>query len=274
MTMAVALPRMVPALLRRPCMVLLALGLFGAGLAVPAVQAGALSDRKPHIGVAVAHAMPVQGIDVSYYQGHIDWRKVRKAGISFSYIKATEGADHVDPNFRENWNGAGKAGVVRGAYHVMYWCSAARDQAAWFVAHVPKDSGTLPPVLDVEWNGYSKTCPHEIGRDAALAKIKVMLAAMEAHTGRRPIIYTDPKFHRDILEGELTDYQFWLRSTAAKPEAKYPGRDWTFWQFTTTGRVPGVAGPVDRNSYNGSPAAWKRAVNRLQVAAVPASSEQ
>lgn len=245
-------------------MLVIGLAVSGAGFGA-AVQAGSLSDKKPHDGVAAAHAMPVQGIDVSYFQGDIDWWKVERAGIEFAYIKATEGADRLDPKFRDNWRGARKAGIVRGAYHVMYWCSPASEQAAWFVKNVSNDSGTLPPVLDVEWNGHSKTCPHEIPRKAALAKMKVMLAAMEEHTGKRPIIYTDPKFHRDVLEGSFTDYQFWLRSTAAKPAKKYRGRDWSFWQFTTTGRVPGVAGAVDRNSYNGTAADWKRAVKRMQA---------
>lgn len=214
--------------------------------------------------------MPVQGIDVSYWQGNVDWEKIEAAGIRFAYIKATEGADRLDPRFAANWRGAKKAGVARGAYHVMYWCSAASEQASWFTAHVPGDGDTLPPVLDLEWNGHSKTCPHHIARKAAIAKIRVMLAAMEAHTGKRPIIYTDPKFHRDVLEGEFTDYQFWLRSVAAEPDAKYRGRDWTFWQFTTTGRVPGVQGAVDRNSFNGSPADWKRVLKQLQTGRVAA----
>jgi len=85
---------------------------------------------------------------------------------------------------------------------------------------------------------------------------------MEAHTGKRPVIYTDPKFHREVLEGEFTNYHFWLRSVAARPEAKYRQRNWAFWQFTTTGRVPGVAGPVDRNSFNGTRADWKRVLKK------------
>ncbi|WP_374333886.1 GH25 family lysozyme [Aestuariivirga sp.] len=250
-----------------------ALGVLGAGFGATSAPAGGLSDKKPNAGVAAAHAMPIQGIDVSYFQGDIDWKKVDGAGIHFVYIKATEGADRFDPKFLDNWRGARKAGIVRGAYHVMYWCSLASEQASWFVSHVPNDSGTLPPVLDVEWNSYSKTCPHQISRKSAIAKMKVMLAAMEAHTGKRPIIYTDPKFHRDVLEGEFTDYQFWLRSTAAKPKAKYRARDWAFWQFTTTGRVPGVAGAVDRNSYNGTPADWTRAVKRLQAERVATEAE-
>jgi lysozyme len=256
-----------------------AMSLLGTSLGADASHASALSDKKPNSGVAAAHGMPVQGIDVSYFQGDIDWKKVGRSGIRFAYIKATEGGDRLDPEFRDNWAGAKKAGVVRGAYHVMYWCSPARDQASWFLKHLPSDRDTLPPVLDVEWNGHSKTCPHEISRKAAIAKMKVMLAAMEAHTGRRPIIYTDPKFYRDVLVGEFTDYQFWVRSVAAKPKAKYPGRGWSFWQFTTTGRVPGVSGAVDRNTYNGSVADWKRLVKRLQAnsedaSAAPASVTQ
>lgn len=241
------------------------LGLLGASLVAGAAFSGALSDKKPNSGVAAAREMPIQGIDVSYWQGDVDWQEVDDAGVRFAYIKATEGGDRLDPKFHDNWNGARKAGIARGAYHVMYWCGPAREQASWFTMNVPNDGDTLPPVLDVEWNGYSKTCPNHIARKAAIAKIKVMLEAMEAHTGKRPIIYTDPKFHQDVLEGEFTNYQFWLRSVAAKPEARYGTRDWAFWQFTTTGRVPGVAGAVDRNSFNGTPADWKRVLKRLQA---------
>lgn len=240
------------------------LAVLGASLDGGAAFSAGLSDKKPHNGVAAARKMPIQGIDVSYWQGDVDWQKVKDAGVRFAYIKATEGGDRLDPKFRDNWHGAKEAGIARGAYHVMYWCGPARDQAAWFTAHVPREHDTLPPVLDVEWNGHSKTCPHTIARKAALAKMKVMLAAMEAHAGRKPIIYTDPKFHHDVLEGEFTDYQFWLRSVAAKPAVRYGARRWTFWQFTTTGRVPGVAGAVDRNTFNGTAADWKRVLKRMQ----------
>ncbi|QIG49125.1 glycoside hydrolase family 25 protein [Nordella sp. HKS 07] len=256
---------------RRMAVFVVALGMFAAGLGAGAAFSGPLSDKKPNKGVAVAHTMPVQGIDVSYYQGDINWQKVSDAGVHFAYIKATEGADRFDPKFLANWRAAKKAGVARGAYHFMYWCSKASQQASWFKSHVPEDDDALPPVLDVEWNSHSKTCPRRIARADAIAKIKVMLAAMEAHTGKRPIIYTDPKFHREVLEGEFTDYHFWLRSVAAKPETKYPGRNWAFWQFTTTGRVQGVAGPVDRNSFNGTPADWKVVLEKRCICGTAAS---
>jgi lysozyme len=247
---------------RRMAVIAVAMGVFAISIGAEAAPSRRLSDKKPHDGVATAHKMPVQGIDVSYYQGDIDWQKVSDAGVHFAYIKATEGADRLDKKFLDNWNAAKQVGLPRGAYHFMYWCSPASQQALWFASHVPEDGDALPPVLDVEWNTHSKTCPRRIARKAAIAKIKVMLKAMEAHSGKRPIIYTDPKFHREVLEGEFTDHDFWLRSVAAKPEAKYQARDWAFWQFTTTGRVQGVAGPVDRNSFNGTRADWKRALKK------------
>ncbi len=243
---------------RRMAVLAIAVGMLAASLVAGAALSRPLSDKKPHKGVAEAHKMPVQGIDVSYYQGDIDWRKVRDAGIHFAYIKATEGGDRFDPKFRDNWRATKQAGIARGAYHFMYWCRPASEQATWYKAHVPEDDDALPPVLDVEWTTHSKTCSRRIPRANAIAKIKVMLKAMEAHSGKRPIIYTDPKFHREVLDGEFNNYHFWLRSVAAKPEEIYRARDWAFWQFTTTGRVRGVTGPVDRNSFNGTRADWKR----------------
>ena len=86
--------------------------------------------------------------------------------------------------------------------------------------------------------------------------IRHMLHEMERHTGKRPIIYTDINFHNDILEGELEEYPHWIRSTAAEPHVRYGDRKWTMWQYTTTGRVPGISGDVDRNAFYGSEREW------------------
>lgn len=217
-----------------------------------------LADIDPHEGVARAHAMPVQGIDVSQWQGDVDWPTVRAAGTGFAFIKATEGGDHLDPKFLQNWYGAKAAGVPRGAYHMLYWCRPAHEQALWFMLNVPYDPDALPPVLDLEWNHHSRNCPNGAPADVALEKIKIMLDVMESHTGKRPIIYTDVAFYRDVLNGELKDYNFWLRSVAAEPQEIYGDRPWLFWQFTTTGHVPGIAGSVDRNAFNGSFADWRQ----------------
>ncbi|NNM72911.1 glycoside hydrolase family 25 protein [Enterovirga aerilata] len=238
------------------------IAIAGAALALASCaqqtsQYGQLGDVKPHPGVAKAHRMPIQGIDVSRWQGKIDWASVAASGKQFAFIKATEGGDHIDPRFIENWYGAKQAGLARGAYHFMFWCRPAEDQARWFKQNVPNDPDALPPVLDVEWNNHSKTCPQKISKERALAMIRHMLHEMERYTGKRPIIYTDINFHEDILEGELLDYPHWIRSTAAEPHHRYRDRKWTLWQFTTTGRVPGIKGDVDRNAFYGSEKEWR-----------------
>lgn len=211
-------------------------------------------DRKPHPGVARAQNYPVHGIDIARYQGNVDWQAVKGAGTRFAYIKATEGGDYVDPMFQTNWQGAKAAGVPRGAYHFVYWCRPAHEQAQWFVQHIPNEPDALPPVLDLEWNHDSRTCPRKVPRELALEKVRLMLRELEQHTGKIPVIYTDITFHRDVLEGmsEFDRYPFWLRSVAAEPEQRYANRRWSFWQYTATGTVPGIRNAVDRNAFVGS----------------------
>lgn len=221
----------------------------------------AKSDVRPHPGVARATRLPIQGIDISRWQGNIDWQAVKAAGTRFVYIKSTEGGDHIDPKFLENWNGAKAAGVARGAYHFVYWCRPAHEQVVWFTQHIPQERDALPPVLDVEWNSHSKTCPKRVSREDAIEKIRLMLKELEQHTGKRPVIYTDIPFHEEVLEGQFNDYVYWIRSTAAEPSVRYRDRDWGFWQFTTTGRVPGISGNVDRNSFFGGEREWQQFVS-------------
>ncbi len=215
-------------------------------------------DKDPQdFGDKTPNHHKVHGIDVSKWNGDVDWAKVRKSGVSFAFIKATEGKDVVDSRFDEYWRQAAAAGIPHAPYHFYYFCSTADEQADWFIRNVPKASMHLPPVLDVEWNHTSKTCNYRPGAMTVRAEMKRFMDRIEAHYGKRPIIYTSVDFHRDNLEGSFQDYHFWVRAVAQHPEEIYPDRRWAFWQYTSTGVIPGIKGDTDINVFAGTEKNWK-----------------
>ena len=204
-------------------------------------------------------AYPIHGIDVSRHNQGVNWSRAAKNGISFAFIKATEGKDDGDRRFTEFWQAAKRANMPRSAYHFYYFCAPAKAQAANYIRRVPKNDSSLPPVLDVEWNPKSPTCTMRAPRKEVLRVLKTWLKTIERHYGQRPVIYTTVDFYADnFSDGALKDYPFWLRSVTAQPKYKYAGRDWVFWQYSGTGRVPGIEGDVDLNLFNGSVSDWKR----------------
>lgn len=229
----------------------------------PHIYKAKFTDRKPiNFGKASPKHFAVHGVDVSRWQYDINWKQLRSRGANFTYIKATEGGDHLDPMFKTNWNAAAKAGVPRGAYHFFYWCRVASEQADWFIRNVPKVKGALPPVLDVEWNNHSKTCPKRPSKSLVLKKMAVFIKKIEAHYGQKPIIYTAPDFYEDNLQGKFKDYPFWLRSVAAHPKKRYPNRDFIFWQYSGTGLSKGHGTEIDLNVFNGSKNGWYKWLDR------------
>ncbi|MDT1062921.1 GH25 family lysozyme [Paracoccus sp. CPCC 101403] len=218
-------------------------------------------DSQPHAWVGGhPYDHPVHGIDISRYQGNIDWGRVRGSGVSFAFIKATEGADHADPNFRRYWYEAGQARIPRGAYHYFYFCRSGAQQAAWFIANVPRERGAMPPVIDLEWTA-SKTCPRRPPSDEVLREAKIFKDILHRHYGQRPIIYTTVDFYRDNNLGSWPE-EFWLRSVAGHPRIVYPGQPYSFWQYTGTGIVPGVQGNVDLNVFAGGAKQWRLWLSR------------
>lgn len=221
------------------------------------ITAPNFADADPHeFGRGGPRSYPVHGIDISRFQEPVDWQTARANGVNFAFIKATEGGDRVDPMFKDHWRGAGRAGVKRGAYHFYYHCRPAIEQARWFIQHVPRVAGALPPVLDMEWTPTSPTCT--IRRDGAVirAEAKIFLDALQAHYGQRPVVYVTVDFFADTEMWKLGGTEFWLRSVSAHPGVRYPGQAWTFWQYTSSGLVPGVQGEADINVFGGGAGAW------------------
>ena len=192
----------------------------------------------------------IHGIDVSRYQGSINWNRLRNAMIErspirFIIIKATEGGNHIDTNFRENFSNAKEAGFIRGAYHFWSNNSTARRQAYYFLAMVHLEPGDLPPVLDIE------NKPQNISTEEFQQNILTWLHIVEDKYHVKPIIYTYYKFKDLYLsDSRFDDYPYWIAHYYVD-KMEYKG-DWKFWQHTDAGRLPGINGYVDLDIYNGS----------------------
>jgi lysozyme len=188
---------------------------------------------------------PLPGIDISHWQGTIDWDAVAADGVEFAFIKATEGGDYVDPRFAANWAGAQRAGVIRGAYHFYRPQTDAMAQAAHFLSTVQLAQGDLPPVLDVEVTD---------GRSAAMiaAGVRTWLQEVERATGHRPILYTRASFWTGQMGSGFGGYPLWVAHYGvSSPSIPAEWSGWTFWQHSDAGRVNGISGDVDLNWFNG-----------------------
>jgi lysozyme len=238
--------------------------LDNAGSPPPATRTNDTRHLKygDHDAVKIQGRQPadydVHGIDLSRHNLGIDWRRAKRAGIEFAFVKATEGKDDSDPRFGEFWQATQRVGIERSAYHFYYFCAAPEEQARNYIRNVQKDQASLPPVLDVEWNPKSPSCKTRPAPVEVRRVLKRWLDMIERHYGQKPIIYTTVDFHRENLAGgELPGYHYWLRSVTAEPKFRYTNRPWTFWQYTGTGKVPGIEGPVDINAFNGSKRQWR-----------------
>lgn len=193
----------------------------------------------------------VRGIDVSHFQGQVDWKQVASAGVQFCYVKATDGIAFSDVRFQANYAGAKAAGLRTGAYHFLRPGSDAEKQAESFLHLVPRlDQGDLPPALDIEISDG-------VSADAILDAAQVWLEAVENVLLRRPLIYTVASFWNSTLGGStrFNDYFLWIADYGLRPAPRLPKGRTTYeiWQFSQTGSVPGIAGSVDLDRFSGSP---------------------
>ena len=203
----------------------------------------------------------VPGIDVSYWNSGIDWLKVRATGQRFMFTKATEGDFYADPTFDDNWIGAKKAGVLRGAYHFFRADVDPVRQARKFIDYVRTmdDDGELPPALDLETHdGQPKS--------KIISGAKIWLDEVEKAFGKKPIIYSGQYFLQDYFSEAgggppswAGNYPLWLAQYpnnyiegASKPFLPRGWFKWTFWQYSDKGRVKGVNADVDLSVFNGT----------------------
>ena len=210
------------------------------------------------------------GIDVSHFQGVVDFNKVKASGVSFVFIKATEGITLVDPMFATNWAAAKASGLPRGAYHLFRPLDASASQVDNFINAIGKlEVGDLPPVLDVEVPADWTT----IALAQRTTIILSWLTAVEAKLGVKPIIYLNNSMANDILSNPTAfkDYLLWIAhyTSASVPTIPKPWTAWTFWQHDQAGVVAGVPEKVDLDRFAGSLADFQNLLVSVEPALKP-----
>ncbi|GAC1444889.1 MAG: lysozyme [Mycobacteriales bacterium] len=224
--------------------------LTAAALAVTATaHAGSGSGPMPH------------GPDVASYQhpngAGIDWSRVHGGAAAFAFVKATEGNDYRNPYFASDYAAVHKAGMVRSAYHYARPhadLQTAKEQAAYFVKVAGTDSaqGDLPLTLDLEETGG--LTPSQL-----IGWTQTFLDAVKAATHRTVLVYTYPYFWQTAMANStaFTSYPLWIASYRNDgPKTPLPGgwKNWTFWQYTSSGAEAGIQGSVDESLFSGSQA--------------------
>jgi lysozyme len=203
----------------------------------------------------------LRGIDVSHYQEEIDWARVKASGVRFAILKASEGTGDVDPMFEVNFRGAVDAGILPGTYHFFLPRLDAVKQAAHYletIAAVVGKHACLPPCMDIETPGLTR-----VEMNNAVRTFMQQVSA----DGRGGMIYTSFGFWTTYLPAPVLsgsrlkfadvewalDYPLWLAHyTSGMPYQVYPWSGWTFWQFSSGGKIAGVPSRVDLDLFNGS----------------------
>ena len=199
---------------------------------------------------------PLRGVDVSHYQGDIDWQVIASQDISFVFIKATEGSGTTDEYFSANWENARAAGLAVGAYHFFSFDSPAATQAANFCTAVPVCADALPPVIDLEYYRSDNLPEQNAVRDS----LREMLEVLQETYGKQPVIYTTESCWENYLKDSGLQYTLWIRSIFTTPPDDL-APSWTFWQYNPHKRLKGYTGPekmIDMNLFRGSQDEWNQ----------------
>lgn len=195
---------------------------------------------------------PIRGVDISSYQGEIDWKILSEQDIQFAFIKATEGSSFEDPFFQQNWKKASDTSLRIGAYHFFSYDSPGISQAKHFIKTVQSKEEMLPPVVDVEFYGDKESNPPKA--DEVVKELTAYLDLLESHYGTKPIIYATHKSYDLYIMGDFEEYPIWIRDIFQTPKLK-DNRQWTFWQFSNRMVLKGYQGKekyIDMNVFYGS----------------------
>ena len=206
-----------------------------------------LEDKRIN-DIVANHEGKIFGIDVSQYQGTIDWENLEaieeQFEIKFVVVRATAGSKKVDRNFKKNWKNLSSTVYIQGAYHYYRPDENSTDQANNFIKNVKLRKGHLPPILDIE----------KMPKGQSMNKLKEglqnWLTLVEKEYGVKPIIYTGEKYYEDFLRDDFPNYKFWIANY--NPWKEKIEDDYLMWQFTEKAQLHGINELVDVNVFNGN----------------------
>lgn len=207
-------------------------------------------------GIKLPLKYAIHGIDVSHHNAKINWDKLKdsrteEVGIDFVYIKATEGATHLDKEFQRNWREARRIGMKRGAYHFYNPRVMSDRQVANFIGQVELLPGDLPPVLDLETDARKPN-------DIIVKGVRNWLVLIEKHYGVRPIIYVNEHFYKKYIAGNFDDYPLWLAGYSRNHiDDLASDAHVLFWQHSEKGWAAGIRGFVDYNVFLHESGDWE-----------------
>lgn len=196
-----------------------------------------------------------KGIDVSHWQGEIDFEKVRAAGIEYAFIKSTEGGTWQDKRFLTNFHAAKSSGVKAGAYHYFRGASSTpaqqRDNIVTMLTEAQYDFFTDYFAIDVESHGNENVSPDRMADK--LHELLNLLLQEDILAEKPPLIYTSPEYWNNAVAGmrhHFSDYPLWIAHWYAEQPGlpltwRQAGKSWTVWQYSSKGRVEGIEGDVD-----------------------------
>ena len=215
-------------------------------------------QNSRHLGLCSALlltlALPVaadpllQGVDVSSYNGVVDWNQVAASGRTFAFARVSDGLNVVDSTFATNYAGIHAAGMVRGAYQFFEPGQDPVAQANLLLAEIgPLSAGDLTPVLDVEVTAGKSS-------SVLAGEIQAWVSTIESSTGEAPIIYTGKNFwNTSVASSHFSDDPLWIAAWGVShPLDPIGWSDWQFWQYSDSGSVPGIGNTVDLDQFNGS----------------------
>jgi len=247
-----------------------------------AVMTGACAGKNGVKEVKTLNDSVVLGLDVSQYQGQIDWKELSLnhndiAGsaeyfkdktledhlqVQFVFVRATKSNCVTDANFRTNFEEAKNNNILRGAYHFLIDSVSGTKQAEHFLSVANLEKGDLPPVLDIEKDTKNgKTIELKVSVDQWRKIAKEWLDVVEKHYGVKAIIYTNLNGYSNWIKNDkvLCDHDIWI----ASPQGVYQDlpKGWKFWQFTQKGNATGITeNVVDMNLFNGNADSLKQYV--------------